>query len=50
MESLGLIMLLTWKKDKVGGTEGVDLERPSEEERCVMSLRDVLEEKWSGLL
>lgn len=33
MESLGLIMSLTWKKDKVEETEGGDFERPSEEER-----------------
>lgn len=39
--SLGLIMSLTWKKDKVGDAEGGGR---------VMSLRDELEEKWSALL
>lgn len=33
MESLGLIALLTWKKDKVAATESGDGKRPGEEER-----------------
>lgn len=46
MESLGLIALPTWKKDKVAATER-DVSRKRDE---VMSLRDELEEKHSGLL
>lgn len=44
----GLIALLTWEQDKVAETKGGGGGGGGGD--GVMSLRDELEEKWSGLL
>lgn len=46
LESLGLNMLLTWKKDKASETEGERERNLVRRRDRVMSLRDDIEEKW----